>query len=121
MRQSPTSNPGAFHRLLNEDFMLRPPGRPRTTGKAVSFRQLGRPHDAVAAYARYGARFAATDSGAAAYARVAQAFTQQAAALGVHVPGIPGSGRRCGYASSARRQVIDAIARTEGPDQRRPR
>ncbi|HEU4886569.1 MAG TPA: PDZ domain-containing protein [Thermoanaerobaculia bacterium] len=52
--------------------------------KAMSLRQLGRTDDAIAAYARYGSMFAATDPGAAMYARIAQAFTRQTAPLGVH-------------------------------------
>ncbi|HEX6039053.1 DUF4062 domain-containing protein [Longimicrobium sp.] len=72
------------YEALEEDLEVRPTDTwSQVVGKAVSLRQLGRVADAVAAFARYGEMFRATDPAAADYARVAQAFTLAMGRLGV--------------------------------------
>lgn len=53
------------------------------SAKAVSLRQLGRITESVAAFARYGDMFSASDSTAQQYAHVGQQLTLQAEALGI--------------------------------------
>ncbi len=72
------------YRKLNEQLKIQPQDTwAIVVGKARALRELGRTGDAVAAFGRYAEMFAASDPGAPAYARTAQAFTTQFNALGV--------------------------------------
>ena len=55
----------------------------RVVGKAITLRQLGRTTDAIAAFYKYEEMFSDKDPGAKQYAKVAQVFTIQIAALKV--------------------------------------
>lgn len=83
-------------------------------GKARALRVLGRVGDAVAAFARYGDMFAATDGGAEVYASIAQQFTTQLQRLnllgGVYVFEILSEGP----AANAGLQVGDIIVSYAG-------
>ena len=69
---------------LNDQLKIHPgDGWHEVVGKAISLRQLGRPAEAVAAFARYDEMFAATDPGARRYAHTAQQFATQLMMLGV--------------------------------------
>lgn len=55
----------------------------KVVGKAIALRKRGDIEQSVAAFRRYGEMFAAADPTAAQYSQVAQAFTRQAAKLGL--------------------------------------
>jgi hypothetical protein len=55
----------------------------QVVGKAISLRQLGRTTEAVAAFAKYGEKFANSDSTAQNYAKTAQQLTLQIEELGI--------------------------------------
>jgi hypothetical protein len=66
----------AEYAALDEQLFVRPDDPWNiVVAKAVSLRQLGRPGEAAAAFARYAQMFKAQDPGAEAYARTAQLFT----------------------------------------------